>query len=189
VVMAEPVEVEGATTMQVVVVDVLPTEATPGARTGEESASESSSESSSESASESPSGAEGSTQPGMPSVGSGPDGAPVIGIPSGDPPTSLVQRVVVAGGGSTVVPGQTIVMQYLAMNWETGEVVASTWADGRPSEVAVDDLAEGVRLAVLDRRVGSRLLAVVPPRLSDGDHTLVVVVDILAAAGGDDPVR
>jgi peptidylprolyl isomerase len=125
----------------------------------------------------------------MPSIGTGSGGAPVVGIPSGDPPGSLVQRVVIDGGGSSVVPGQTIVMQYLAMNWETGDVVASTWTDGRPSEIAVDELAEGVRLAVLDRSVGSRVLAVVPPGLADGEHTLVVVVDILAATGGDDPVR
>ncbi|MGC5628065.1 FKBP-type peptidyl-prolyl cis-trans isomerase [Georgenia sp. Z1344] len=201
VVVAEPVDVEGALTMQVVVVDVLPTVA--GGSPSESASGETGSQGAgaeSPTGGESPSGGgesptdgsgsptDGGGAPG-PTVGTTADGAPVVGIPPGDPPADLQSRVVVEGDGTTVRPGQDLVLQTLTMDWETGEVLSSSWADGSPSTAVVEDLGEGVRLALLDRRVGSRILAVVPPGLGDGEHTLVVVVDVLAASGGDDVVR
>ncbi|MGO1510337.1 MAG: FKBP-type peptidyl-prolyl cis-trans isomerase [Actinomycetaceae bacterium] len=194
-VLAEPVDVEGVMTMQVVVVDVLPTVA----RTGTAAAGESGTDDPEPGAGEVPSGGEspsagetpssGTAPDGLPTVGRTGDGAPVVGIPPGDAPTDPVSSVVVPGSGATVRPGQELVLQTLTLDWETGEVMSSTWADGAPTSAVVDELAEGLRLALLDRRVGSRVLAVVPPALGDGEHTLVVVVDVLAATGGTDVVR
>ncbi|MGC5617004.1 FKBP-type peptidyl-prolyl cis-trans isomerase [Georgenia sp. Z1491] len=192
ILVAEPVDVEGALTMQVVVVDVLPTVAggAPAeSASGEAGSGETGSAGSPSAGPESPSEGDGGDGTAGPTVGRGADGAPVVGIPPGDPPTDLDSRVVVEGDGATVRPGQELVLQTLTLDWATGEVFSSTWADGAPTTAGVGELAEGVRLALLDRRVGSRVLVVVPPGLGDGEHTLVVVVDVLAASGGDDVVR
>lgn len=189
VLVAEPVDVEGALTMQVVVVDVLPTVA--GGAPAESASGETGSAGSPSAGPESPSAGDDGDGGGThgPTVGAAVDGAPVVGIPPGDPPTDLESRVVVDGDGETVRPGQELVLQTLTLDWDSGEVLSSTWAEGTPTTAGVGELAEGVRLALLDRRVGSRVLVVVPPGLGDGEHTLVVVVDVLAASGGDDVVR
>jgi peptidylprolyl isomerase len=129
-------------------------------------------------------------QEGMPAVEVDAAGVPSIVVPDAEPPAALQVAQLLRGEGAQVRPGQDVTLQYTAVTWGGGEVYDSTWAAGAvPRTVAIDDTFPGLRDALVDQRVGSRVLVVVPPELGAGTDTLVLVVDILTAAGsGDDDV-
>lgn len=102
----------------------------------------------------------------------------------GEAPAQVTTQILIQGDGPQVHEGDQIVAQYLAVNWSTGERVASTWDEGAPKLVAIGDAYPGLREAVVDQRVGSRIAIVVPPDLSTGVDSLCVVVDILGAMPG-----
>lgn len=158
----QPVDDEHGTGMLLVVVDVRLTEA-HGQEVGP------------------PDGEEISGQ--LPSVSIDEAGAPRIELPEGEPPDELFSAQLVRGTGPQLQPGHGVIAHYVGLEWETGEVIDSTWADGVPREQAIDDLPEGLQHALLDQPVGSRVLIVVPPAQWDGNVTAAFVVDILAASG------
>ncbi|WP_164745266.1 FKBP-type peptidyl-prolyl cis-trans isomerase [Georgenia faecalis] len=158
----QPISAEDGDRMLVLVIDVLPTSAQGEAVAPPE---------------------------GSPTVTVGADGAPVITLPDAEPPSSLEVIPLIRGEGDQVRPGQEVTLQYTAVTWPGGEVYDSTWAAGAlPRTVAIDDTFPGLRDGLIDQRVGSRVLLIVPPALGAGTHTLVMVVDILATAGGDGEV-
>lgn len=160
----QPVTEEGEDRMLVLVIDVLHTRAR-----GEEVA----------------------LPAGVPPVSVAEDGTPMIQAPEGDPPGQLVVAPRVRGTGAQVRPGQDVTLQYTGLVWETGEPYDSTWASGKvPQTVALEETFPGLRDGLVDQPVGSQVVLVVPPELAVGTGTLVMVVDILAAAGeaGDDVV-
>jgi FKBP-type peptidyl-prolyl cis-trans isomerase len=124
-----------------------------------------------------------------------PGRAPVVTIPQSRPPSRLRTGTLIEGQGPPVAKGKLAVLHFTGVSWRTGQEFYSTWnSEGRP---AAEVLGVGQHIKAFDeglvgRRVGSRMLLVVPPRwgygkdgLSQygikGSDTLVYVVDILGA--------
>ena len=127
---------------------------------------------------------------GMPAVEVADDGQPSVEIPEGDAPAELEISVLKKGDGIAVAEGDTTLLQYYGVDWETGESFDSSWANGAPYSNDGNQYVEGFVDALVGQTVGSQVLVVIPPALGYGeagssDHelagkTLVFVIDILA---------
>jgi FKBP-type peptidyl-prolyl cis-trans isomerase len=133
----------------------------------------------------------------LPSVKATAGAAPVITIPKkGSPPSKLVSKVLIQGTGPALTAGQTVVAQYVAVNWRTGKVFNSTWptstAAGTPFSFTLGgtDVIQGFIKGLTGVKVGSRVMLVIPPGDAygkagqssagiKGTDTLVFVIDIL----------
>jgi peptidylprolyl isomerase len=138
-------------------------------------------------------------QPGLPKVVLAPGGAPGITVPKTKAPTKLQIADLKKGDGATVKRGDHVVVQYTGVLWKDGTVFDSTWTGkGATTLVAADASAggsgssggviAGFADAMIGAKVGSQVLAVVPPSKGYGaqgsgsipaNATLVFVVDIL----------
>ena len=95
-----------------------------------------------------------------------------------------------AGDGRPVSAGDTTLLQYTGVNWDTGEVFDSSWKNGAPISIDGNTYVEGFIQALEGQKVGSQVLVVIPPALGYGEagssehelagQTLVFVIDILA---------
>jgi peptidylprolyl isomerase len=136
------------------------------------------------------------TDAALPKVGTNTDGkVPSVSVPKTDPPKQLVSNYVLEGDGETVKADQTILCQFQGLVWDGGKTFQRTYGSGRLSQFAVEQMQQivkGLAQGVTGKKVGSRLLIVVPPDLGYGDtpptgdvikkgSTLVFTVDILAA--------
>ncbi len=129
-------------------------------------------------------------QPGMPSVVLAPDGRPGITVPRGAPPEELKIATLIAGSGEEVEEGDSVLINYTGVLWDTGEVFDSSWEKGAPITISLNEgeAIEGFLSAVTGKKVGDQVLAVIPPDQGYGDQatgsipagsTLVFVIDIL----------
>lgn len=144
-------------------------------------------------------------QQGMPSVVTAPDGTPGITIPGGSAPQTLEIAVLQQGDGEKVAEGDIIYIHYLRVNWDISDRFKTTWTAVPPAEVLPQSvlvaeidkttgagLTPGLLAAIKGQRVGSQVLAVVPPAFGfpeglepsgvyAGDN-LAYVIDILGIA-------
>ncbi|MFK4147810.1 FKBP-type peptidyl-prolyl cis-trans isomerase [Streptomyces sp. NPDC004065] len=136
------------------------------------------------------------TDKSLPTVGTNTDGkAPEVKIPAKTaPPKKLVSAYVLEGDGPVVKAGQTVLCQFAGVVWESGKTFESTYQQGRLSQFALpqmEQIVKGLAQGVTGKKVGSRVLIVVPPDLAYGDNpppggeikkgsTLVFSLDILA---------
>ncbi len=119
---------------------------------------------------------------------------PQVSVPSSPAPTSLVSQTLIEGSGAAVQAGQTVLVQYTGVLWKDGSVFDSSWTRGQP--FPVENVGQASVIAAwnkgfVGKKVGSRVLLVVPPSEGYGDagsppkisgtDTLVFVVDILSA--------
>ncbi|MFE0365876.1 FKBP-type peptidyl-prolyl cis-trans isomerase [Streptomyces griseoaurantiacus] len=132
----------------------------------------------------------------LPTVGTNTDGKePSVKVPKGDPPKKLVSAYVLEGDGAAVKKDQTVLVQMVGVVWKGGEKFESTYARKSLNQFALpqmEQVLKGVAQGLTGKKVGSRVLLVVPPDLGYGDtppggdvikkdSTLVFSVDILAA--------
>lgn len=134
----------------------------------------------------------------LPSVKSATGAAPTITIPKNTPPSKLVTKTLIQGSGPKLTSNQTVVAQYVAVNWRTKQVFNSTWPSassaGTPFSFALNsaDVVPGFVKGLTGVPVGSRVMLVIPPADGygktgnsqagiKGTDTLVFVVDVLAA--------
>lgn len=129
---------------------------------------------------------------------------PTITVPGTAPPRELVSRPLIRGQGRKVAEGEVILAQYTGVLWRDGREFDTSWRPDRgpfSARVAPTDprtgepgVIQGWVVGLAGRRVGSRILLVVPPGLGygsagspqvgiTGSDTLVFVVDILAVYG------
>jgi FKBP-type peptidyl-prolyl cis-trans isomerase len=122
-----------------------------------------------------------------------------ISVPKQDPPKDLVDRVLIQGKGATVKKDQTVYMQYSGAAWKPNEGKAqaklfdSSYKTGAPFSTVIGEgqVIKGWDQGLVGKKVGSRVLLVIPPSLAYGNKsqsadlpansTLVFVVDVLAA--------
>ena len=130
---------------------------------------------------------------GLPTVGtSSPGTAPPVHIPQTAPPAKLQVQTLIQGTGPVVKKGRLLVAQYEGVIWRTGKVFDSTWKSGTPAgfQIGTGQVIKGWDDSLVGKRVGSRVLLVVPPADGygkkgssqagiKGTDTLVFVVDIL----------
>jgi len=127
---------------------------------------------------------------GMPTVTLDEDGAPTVEIPDADAPTELQISVLKEGDGAVVADGDTTLLQYHGVGWDSGETFDSSWANGAPISSEGNGYVPGFVQALAGQKVGSQVLVVIPPALAYGEgevneedltgQTLVFVIDILA---------
>ncbi|MFE9609267.1 FKBP-type peptidyl-prolyl cis-trans isomerase [Streptomyces sp. NPDC006012] len=136
------------------------------------------------------------TDAALPKVGTNTDGnAPSIDIPKSSPPGKLVSEYVLEGDGAGLKPDQTVLCQFKGEVWDSGKTFEQTYGSGRLSQFSLqqmEQVVKGLSQGLTGKKVGSRVLVVVPPELAYGDtppsggvvkkgSTLVFAVDILAA--------
>jgi peptidylprolyl isomerase len=140
-----------------------------------------------------PTRADGADQPapeGFPTVTLGDDGAPTITIPDEAPPAETKIANLKVGDGTEVTDGANVTVQYTGINWNTKKVFDSSWEKGgKPVSFPTSGVIPGFSKALVGQKVGSQVIAVIPPADGYGDQgqgediggtdTIVFVVDIL----------
>ncbi|OFK03858.1 hypothetical protein HMPREF2835_04875 [Actinomyces sp. HMSC072A03] len=107
------------------------------------------------------------------------NGLPQLVSHSDKAPLSPYLGVLVKGDGKQISATDKVVVQYGVWNWSDSKEVAFTWPKG-PQLVDIAKTFPGVRELVADQTLGSRLLLVIPAEQATGTDTLIVVVDLLA---------
>jgi FKBP-type peptidyl-prolyl cis-trans isomerase len=133
---------------------------------------------------------------GLPTVAfpDGPTKAPTVTVPKADAPAETTSAVLVEGDGPVVEKGDTITAQYHGVLWKDGKTFDSSWERGSAADfpIGVGQVIPGWDSELVGKKVGSRVLLVVPPKDGYGEQgspqggitgtdTLVFVVDILDA--------
>lgn len=127
---------------------------------------------------------------GMPAVVRAPNGVPGVTIPKTEAPSELNISTVLQGSGDAVKIGDTVTLHYSGFVWKTGMKFDSSWDNGEPAQwkLTSDGFIKGFVKALEGQKVGSQVLAVIPPDMGYGDQeqssipansTLVFVIDIL----------
>ncbi|MEV7016354.1 FKBP-type peptidyl-prolyl cis-trans isomerase [Streptomyces sp. NPDC093991] len=129
---------------------------------------------------------------GLPKVGTNTDGkAPSIEVPDSDAPKKLVANYVIEGDGEKVGAEDSVLVQYKGVLWDGGKEFDSTYGRGQLTSFSLQQVVKGWAQGLTGKKVGSRVLIVIPPELGYGDNppqgseikkdsTLVFSVDILA---------
>ena len=126
---------------------------------------------------------------GLPTVILAPSGQPGIQIPVGDAPAEFKRSVLIEGSGAEIAIGDTVIVHYSGWTWE-GEQFDSSWTSGAPAsfQVSAESVIQGFVQSLEGVKVGSQVVAVIPPELGYGDtaqgsipagSTLIFVIDIL----------
>ncbi|MDX2676213.1 FKBP-type peptidyl-prolyl cis-trans isomerase [Streptomyces sp. NY05-11A] len=129
---------------------------------------------------------------GVPKVGTNTDGkAPSVEVPKSKAPTKLVAEYVIEGDGAVLAADDTVLVQYKGVIWNTGKEFDSTYSRKELTSFSLQQVVKGWAQGLIGRKVGSRVVIVVPPALGYGDNppqgsgigkddTMVFAVDILA---------
>lgn len=115
---------------------------------------------------------------------------PDIEFPDGPAPAELVITDLVVGDGPEAVPGGTVEVHYVGVEYDTGEEFDSSWNRGESIEFPLRGLIQGWQDGIPGMRVGGRRQLVIPPAQAYGPagsghrlsgKTLIFVIDLLAA--------
>ncbi len=124
-----------------------------------------------------------------------PDPATYLDDDRGEPPAELVVEDLVVGDGAEAAAGDAVRVNYVGVDWASGQAFDSSWARGTPFDfqLGVGQVIPGWDEGVEGMRVGGRRVLTIPPDLAYGDRgageaigpdaTLVFVVDLLEVAG------
>jgi peptidylprolyl isomerase len=113
---------------------------------------------------------------------------PDIEFPDGPEPTELVITDLVVGDGAEAVPGATVEVHYVGVEYGTGEEFDSSWNRGESISFPLRGLIQGWQEGIPGMRVGGRRQLVIPPELAYGPagaghrlsgKTLIFVIDLL----------
>jgi peptidylprolyl isomerase len=114
---------------------------------------------------------------------------PEIDFQEGPAPMELVIEDVVVGEGTEALPGGTVTVHYVGVEYDTGEQFDASWDRGEPIEFPLRGLIAGWQEGIPGMKVGGRRQLTIPPRLAYGESgghrlsgkTLVFVIDLLDA--------
>lgn len=119
--------------------------------------------------------------------------APTVTIPATKPGTSLVTKTLAAGSGPVVAPADSILANFEVYLWrgKTHKLLFSSYT-AAPEVLPIKIGLSGLQTALSSAKVGSRVMAVLPPKYGYGPtgnsqigvkptDTLVWVVDVLKA--------
>jgi peptidylprolyl isomerase len=138
-------------------------------------------------------GADQVPQNGMPAVVTAANGTTGVTVPHTAPPKTAQVSVLKQGTGAKVKNGYFAVVQYTGVSWTDNSLFDSTWSTHQASvlQIGSQSVSAGLSKALLGKRVGSQVLAVLPPKdatVADGSGkapagaTAIYVVDILGIA-------
>jgi peptidylprolyl isomerase len=118
---------------------------------------------------------------------------PVVTVPKGPAPKSLVVKTLVPGTGKPVLSGQTVTVNYVGVLYKTGKEFDSSWKRNQPftTPLSAGSVIPGWVKGLSGVKVGSRVELIIPPNLAYGkagqpptippNSTLVFVIDVLSA--------
>lgn len=113
---------------------------------------------------------------------------PVIEFQAGPPPVDLVTVDLVEGDGAEAVPGGTVEVHYVGVEFDSGEEFDSSWNRGESIQFPLRGLIQGWQDGIPGMKVGGRRQLTIPPELAYGPagaghrlsgKTLVFVIDLL----------
>ena len=112
---------------------------------------------------------------------------PEIDFPEGPAPAELVIDDIVVGDGAEAVPGGTVTVHYLGVDYDSGEEFDSSWDRGETIEFPLRGLIQGWQDGIPGMRVGGRRKLTIPPALAYGESgghrlagkTLIFVIDLV----------
>ena len=119
-------------------------------------------------------------------------GKPEIEIPEGPPPEELVVEDLEEGDGAAAASGDTISVQYVGVEYETGEEFDSSYDTGEPIQLVLGggSVIPGWDQGLEGMKEGGRRQLTIPPDLAYGSQgkppdigpnaTLVFVVDLVS---------
>jgi peptidylprolyl isomerase len=108
---------------------------------------------------------------------------PEVQVPSGPPPKELVIEDLEEGSGAEVKAGDDIVVDYVGVNYRTGEKFESTWERPEPGAftMGTGELIKGWEEGLKGMKVGGRRELIIPSRLAyEKTGTLIYVIDLVA---------
>ena len=126
------------------------------------------------------------------------DTKPTVTFPARQPPKQLIEQTLVAGSGTRVAAGDTVITNYVGEIWpvkagSAPKVFDSSFARGAPAGFVIGTGAviPGFDKTLVGQRMGTRVLLSIPPADGygpsgnsqagiSGTDTLVFVVDLLA---------
>jgi peptidylprolyl isomerase len=121
---------------------------------------------------------------------------PVVEIPSGPPPTTLETKDIVTGDGPEAKVGETLTVQYVGVDYETGKEFDTSWDDPQPFKFQLGggQVIPGWDQGIAGMRVGGRRELTIPPDLAYGaqgqppaigpNATLIFVIDLVSIGSG-----
>jgi len=112
---------------------------------------------------------------------------PEIDFPEGPAPAELVIDDIVVGDGAEAVPGGTVTVHYLGVDYASGEEFDSSWDRGETIEFPLRGLIQGWQDGIPGMKVGGRRKLTIPPVLAYGESgghrlagkTLIFVIDLV----------
>lgn len=122
---------------------------------------------------------------------------PTVTIPKAKAGASLEVKTLINGTGATLTSSDAFLGNYVVYSWDgtSHALKGSTYASGETPTLFSTPLLPGLSTALTGKKVGSRVLAVVPPKEGFGSSgnsqagitgttTLVFVIDVLRAYPG-----
>jgi len=116
--------------------------------------------------------------------------APKVTIPKETGTGNLLTKTLIQGSGAKLTTADGLVGNYVAYDWsgKTSKLLGSSYTTGTPS-LFVGQLLPGLETALIGQKLGSRVLAVIPPKDAFGTtgntqngigakDTLVFVIDL-----------
>ncbi|MDI3211209.1 FKBP-type peptidyl-prolyl cis-trans isomerase [Arthrobacter sp. AL12] len=123
---------------------------------------------------------------GLPTVKDNDKGIPEISVEGVAAPTALVSQDLIKGTGPEVKETDTLTVNYVGVALEGGKVFDSSFDRGEKATFPLTGVIKGWTQGLNGKKVGSRVLLVIPKDLAYGDEgkgdakgDLVFVVDIL----------
>jgi peptidylprolyl isomerase len=113
---------------------------------------------------------------------------PEIDFYDGPEPTELVIRDIEVGTGAEALPGSTVEVHYLGVDFESGEEFDSSWSRNQSIDFPLNNLIKGWQEGIPGMKVGGRRELICPPHLAYGPaggghrlsgRTLIFVIDLL----------
>ena len=116
---------------------------------------------------------------------------PLVTVPAGPPPTSLVVEDLRVGDGAICEVGQDVVVHYVGVSWSSGLEFDASWERRKTFSfrLGAGAVIKGWDIGLVGMKVGGQRRLVVPPGLGYGgrvmgrikpNETLVFVVDLLS---------
>jgi FKBP-type peptidyl-prolyl cis-trans isomerase len=129
------------------------------------------------------------------------DKSPTVTIPKATASSSLVVKTLITGTGPALTSTDAFLGNYVVYSWDgtTHALKGSTYGTGSTPTLFSTPLLPGLTQALSGAKVGSRVLAVIPPKDGfgtsgntqdgiSGTTTLVFVIDVLKAYPGTEGV-
>lgn len=113
---------------------------------------------------------------------------PDIEPPMGAAPDALTSEDLIVGDGEPALPGSTVEVHYVGVDFESGEEFDSSWSRGQSIEFPLQGLIKGWQEGIPGMKVGGRRTLVCPPAWAYGPEgaghrlsgrTLIFVIDLL----------